>query len=138
MRSSGRARVSFIGVTQGNHRIDPLVRRSAQRQAHRLIGRLPEAGREKPGIALNRLRYAPIGEMFLHRLMFTLPRNPRVSAEPLHCLVEPAGTIVAAERNCVATSVVSTVDQFDGLRRRCASTRADHSSSPSDAAPVAR
>jgi hypothetical protein len=46
--------------------------------------------------------------------MFSLPRNPRVSAEPLHCLVEPAGAIVVAERKAsqIAASVQRSVREF--------------------------
>ena len=46
--------------------------------------------------------------------MLTLPTNHRVSAEPLHCLVEPAGAILAAERKAsqIAASVQRSVREF--------------------------
>jgi hypothetical protein len=46
--------------------------------------------------------------------MFTLPRNTRIAAEPLHCLVEPASAILAADRKAsqIAASVQRSVREF--------------------------
>lgn len=46
--------------------------------------------------------------------MFTLPRNTRIAAEPVHSLVEPASTILAADRKAsqIAASVQRSVREF--------------------------
>jgi hypothetical protein len=52
--------------------------------------------------------------------MFTLPRNSRFAAEPLHCLVEPASAILAADRKAtqIAASVERSVREFVAERSR--------------------